>query len=102
MIAAATRRAIRQPPSSTDAEIARLPRLALRPVATLCAYTVTCAVLHGLLQQHYLTACRSSWLALFSVDPGPYCAFVRRGLHVLQWSPLLALGLWAPREAIRF
>lgn len=63
-----------------------------RRLVYLCAYTASCAVLHGLLQQHYLSACRSSWLALFLTDTGPYCALVRRGLSALQWSPLVATG----------
>ncbi len=70
--------------------------LPLKRLAGLCAYSVSCALLHGLLQQHYFTACRGSWLALFSLDPGPYCALVRKGLVALQWSPLLASGLWVP------
>lgn len=63
-----------------------------REAASLCAYAVGCAALHGLLQQHYVVTCRS-WLALFALDPGPYCALVRKGLHALQWSPVLAAAL---------
>ena len=68
----------------------------LRRVALLGAYSVSCVLLHGLLQQHYYAACKSSWLALFSLEPGPYCGLVRKSLQVLQWSPLLASGLWVP------
>lgn len=64
---------------------------AARRLAYLCAYTACCAALHGLLQQHYISTCRSSWLSLFAVDPGPYCALVRKGLSALQWSPVFAL-----------
>lgn len=70
------------------------------PVARLtylCAYTCSCAILHGLLQQYYVATCRSSWLSLFALDPGPYCAIVRKGLTALQWSPLLASG-FLPRD----
>lgn len=66
-------------------------------LACFCAYTASCAVLHGLLQQHYVNTCRSSWLSLFALDPGPYCAIIRKGLSVLQWSPLVASGLWVPQ-----
>lgn len=76
------------------------PRFDLvRRGVSLCAYSVGCAALHGLLQQHYLSTCRASWLSLFSVDPGPYCAFVRKGLLALQWAPVLACGLWVPAPA---
>lgn len=68
--------------------------LAPRSVLSLCAYSLSCALLHGLLQQHYFSQCRASWLALFSLDPGPYCALVRKGLLALQWSPVLASGFW--------
>lgn len=64
----------------------------LRRAVCVCAYTASCVLLHGLLQQHYFSTCRSSWLALFSLDPGPYCELVRRGLTTLQWSPVLLLG----------
>jgi hypothetical protein len=66
-------------------------------LAALCAYTASCWVLHGLLQHHYIDTCRSSWLSLFALDSGPYCALVRRGLSALQWSPLVATGIWIPR-----
>lgn len=69
-------------------------------LACLFAYSISCALLHGVLQQHYLASCRSSWLALFIADLGPYCGFVRRGLSLLQWSPLVASGLWIPRELL--
>ena len=68
------------------------PRNPVRRLAYLCAYTASCAVLHGLLQQHYISTCRSSWLSLFALDTGPYCALVRKGLSALQWSPLLVSG----------
>lgn len=66
-------------------------------VRRLFLYSLSCALLHGLLQQHYYGVCKSSWLALFSLDPGPYCVLVRKSLSVLQWSPLVASGLWVPR-----
>lgn len=69
-----------------------------RRLTRLLAYSVSCALLHTLLQQHYFSTCKSSWLALFSVDPSPYCAVVRRGLSALQWSPLLAAGALIPRN----
>lgn len=72
----------------------------LRRAACLCAYAATCALLHGLLQQHYFSTCRASWLSLFSLDPGPYCEFVRRGLSTLQWSPLLLLGTAFPGHGL--
>lgn len=72
----------------------------LRRVLHLCAYSATCVLLHGLLQQHYFSQCRASWLALFSLDPGPYCTLVRRGLLALQWSPLLVSGFWAPQDLL--
>lgn len=72
-----------------------LPALpALRYTVSLCAYAVGCAMMHGLLQQHYYSTCRGSWLALFGMDYGPYCALVRKGMHALQWSPLAVVGLW--------
>jgi hypothetical protein len=71
----------------------------VRRLTCLCAYTLSCAVLHGLLQQHYIATCRSSWLSLFALDPGPYCAVVRKGLSVLQWSPLVVSGAWLPQLA---
>lgn len=77
-----------------------VPAPDLRRLVSLCAYSASCVLLHGLLQQHYYSACRSSWLALFSVDPGPYCALVRKGLLALQWSPLLVSGFWVPQELL--
>lgn len=77
-----------------------IDKKSLRKIAVLCGYSASCVLLHGLLQQHYFSACRASWLALFSLDPGPYCALVRKGLAALQWSPLLASGLWAPQELL--
>lgn len=68
-----------------------------RQALSLCAYSVACASLHGLLQQHYVLTCRASWLAAFVLDASPYCALVRKGLHVLQWSPVLAAGLAFPK-----
>lgn len=65
-----------------------------RKVACLLAYSASCALLHGLLQHHYISSCRSSWLSLFTADLGPYCGFVRKSLSVLQWSPLVAAGTW--------
>lgn len=65
----------------------------LTRLVALCGYALSCSALHGLLQHHYYNTCRSSWFALFAVDPSPYCALVRRGLSVLQWSPLIATGL---------
>lgn len=67
----------------------RLP--GVRAVAAWLAYGVGCSLLHGLLQHHYLHTCRSSWLTVFVADSGAYCAFVRRGLAALQWSPVLLL-----------
>lgn len=81
------------PPGNHVAHIA----LRFRAAASLCAYAVGCATLHGLLQQHYYSTCRASWLALFSLDPGPYCAVLRRGLHLLQWSPVVAASVAFPR-----
>ncbi len=72
----------------------------LRRVAYLCAYSVSCALFHGLLQQHYFAVCRASWLALFSLDPGPDCTLVRKGLLALQWSPVLASGFWLPQDLL--
>ena len=69
----------------------------IRQAISLCAYSVACASLHGLLQHHYLLTCRASWLSLFVLDASPYCALVRKGLHVLQWSPVLAAGLAFPK-----
>lgn len=69
----------------------------LHRVAWLAAYSVSCALLHNLLQQHYFATCRSSWLSFLLTDPGPYCALVRRGLGALQWSPLLASGILVPQ-----
>lgn len=66
----------------------------LRRAASVCAYATGCAIMHGLLQQHYYDACRGSWLALFGMEPGPYCALVRKSLHALQWSPLAIVGMW--------
>lgn len=72
----------------------------VRRVLYLCAYSASCALLHGLLQQHYFSQCRSSWLALFSLEPGPYCTLVRKSLTALQWSPLLVTGFWAPHDLL--
>lgn len=60
-------------------------------MVTWLAYTAGCSLLHGLLQHHYLHTCRSSWLTILVADTGAYCAFVRRGLTALQWSPVLVL-----------
>ena len=62
------------------------------------AYATSCSLLHALLQQHYMATCRSSWLALFVLDTGPYCALLRKSMAVLQWSPLLVTGMWLPQH----
>lgn len=69
-------------------------------VVKFAAVAVSCSLLHTLLQAHYLSTCRSNWLALFSLDPGPYCALVRRGLAALQFSPLVVVGLLVPRDLL--
>ena len=61
------------------------------------AYALACSATHGLLQLHYTGYCRGSWLALFALDPSPYCALVRRSLDALQWSPLLLAAPMALR-----
>ena len=58
--------------------------------AAAAACAVACSAAHALVQEHYVGYCRGSWLALFSVDPSPYCAFVRKSLGALQFAPLLA------------
>ena len=68
----------------------------VRALAAWLAYSVVCSLLHGLLQQHYLHTCRSSWLSLLVADTGAYCAFVRKGLSALQWSPVLLLLPFPP------
>ena len=57
-------------------------------------------MLHGLLQHHYVHTCRSSWLTLLVADTGAYCAFVRKGLTALQWSPVLALLRFPPAAGL--
>lgn len=69
----------------------------LKRLAWLCAYSYSCSVLHGLLQQQYFARCGASWLSFLALEPqGPGCALIRRGLSLLRWSPLLASGLWLP------
>jgi hypothetical protein len=77
-----------------DAPAQPAQHLNLRRVAWLAAYSVSCALLHNLLQHHYFATCRASWLSFLLSDPGPYCTLVRRGLSALQWSPLVASGIW--------
>ena len=57
-----------------------------------CTYAFANALLHSLLRRHYFATCQSSWWAVFLLEPGPYCAVVRRALTVLQWSPLAVTG----------
>lgn len=76
------------------------PWATVRGAISFCAYATGCALLHGLLQHHYYGTCRGSWLALFSLDPGPYCEMLRRGLSTLQWSPMVAAGLVAHRQIL--
>jgi hypothetical protein len=65
----------------------------LAQAATLLAYSASCALLHSLLAQHYAVTC-TSWLAALSLEPTPYCAFVRGSIRALQFAPLVA---FAPR-----
>lgn len=58
---------------------------------TFLAYACSCALLHGLLQQHYAATC-STWLSVLFVEASPYCALVRGGIRALQFAPLLAVG----------
>jgi hypothetical protein len=60
-------------------------------VAVLLAYALSCALLHGLLQQHYTAAC-GTWFSMFYAESSPYCAFLRGGLKALQVAPVLAFG----------
>lgn len=78
-------------------------RQQMPPVALAVAYAMACSLAHGLLQAHYVGYCRGSWLALFSVDPSPYCALVRRSLDYLQFSPLLLVApmMLAPNNVAR-
>ena len=55
-------------------------------------FSASCYIAHSLLSLHYADVCRGGWLAsMLAVEASPYCAFVRKGLGVLQWSPLGAL-----------
>lgn len=68
----------------------------LSDAATLLAYSFSCAILHSLLQQHYVATC-TSWLSVLSLESSPYCAFVKGGIRALQVAPVAAFGLPALR-----
>lgn len=61
--------------------------------ATLLAYSVSCVVLHYLLQSHYFGYCRGTWFSALGLDSSAYCAFVRKAISALEVSPLLVTGL---------
>lgn len=52
------------------------------------AYAFTCALLHHILAHHYSDACKPSWWPF--LESTVYCELVRKTLHVLRASPLLA------------
>lgn len=61
-------------------------------VSALVGYSVSCYLLHHLLQHHYLWSCKSSIFTLFLADGSTYCTFLENCLRALQWSPILAAG----------
>ena len=65
--------------------------VASRAVA-LVAYSVSCALLHSLLQRHYVIAC-TSWLSVLTLGTSPYCTFVKGSLRALEFAPLVAIGV---------
>lgn len=69
-------------------------------VAGVFAYSVSCALLHQLLQTHYFGYCRGTWFAALGLDPSPYCAFVRKTISALEVSPLIATGLAAAHRRL--
>jgi hypothetical protein len=58
----------------------------------LAAFAASNVALYGLLSRHYHDVCRASWWSFFAMRQSLYCAAVERGLGVLQFAPLLAIG----------
>ena len=56
-------------------------------------YALSNMIMYDLLIKHYHGTCSSSWLSVFLTEPSAYCQLVRRGLDILQWAPLVAVGL---------
>lgn len=74
---------------------ATLPGEMVRPgqVAALTAFSVSNMILYRLLHRHYTEMCAASWWSVFALEPSTYCVLVRRALGILQWAPLVAVGL---------
>jgi hypothetical protein len=46
-----------------------------------------CYAMHQLLAYQYHETCRS-WMTPFNIESSPFCAILKKGMSVLQWSPL--------------
>jgi hypothetical protein len=68
----------------------------MRYYTAVVTYAFSCALLHHLLQLHYINACQSSFFAVFFIESSPYCEIVKRSLLALQWSPLIVVGAIGP------
>ena len=73
----------------------------LRRPLCLLAYSTSCVLLQGLLTQHYVATCSASWFSIFVSTGSPWCSLVRKGLHILQWSPLAVTGMAGTIPAMR-
>lgn len=73
---------------------ARQPaQVALGRAVALALYASSNVVLFGLLKRHYGAVCTGSWWSAFLTEPSPYCQLVARALGILQWAPLVAVGV---------
>lgn len=61
-------------------------------VVGFAAFAAGNVVLYGLLSRHYHDVCYGSWWSYFTMRQSLYCAAVERGLYVLQFAPMIAVG----------
>jgi len=61
------------------------------PVTHIALVSVSCFTLHHLLNQHYISACHSSFWSVWWADSA-YCGFVHATLKALQWAPITLAG----------
>lgn len=55
----------------------------------LLGYSVSCFLLHHVLQHHYWWACRSTIFSIFLTNGSTYCTLIDNSLKALQWSPVV-------------
>lgn len=85
--------AAQQPAAAVQQPAAAVGRMTAGRVACLAAYAVSNMMLFSLLKGHYSAVCSDSWFSLFLTQNSAYCRMVSRALAILQFAPLVAVGV---------